>query len=159
MSISRRQFLGTTAMAGSLMAAEAGKSPLPVRVLGRTGVRVTTLAMGAGSRFLMYKDEDKALEAMQRALDLGITYIDTADDYGKDHLSEQRVGKAIRGRRQGLFIATKLSSRDGAESFRIGRRAYGRCSSIAWICCISTRSPRKTTWRRSRRRAACWSRF
>jgi len=53
-------------------------------VLGRTGARVSILAMGTGSRFLTYKEEDKAIEAVQRALDLGITYIDSADDYGKE---------------------------------------------------------------------------
>lgn len=121
MSTSRREFLETTALAclatGSLAA--GAKNELPTRALGKTGVRVSILAMGAGSRFLLYKEEDKALEAVQKALDLGITYIDTADDYGRGHLSEQRIGKAIKGRRDGIFIATKLSNRDGAESQRI----------------------------------------
>src|SRR5262249_49173398 len=48
-----------------------------------------------------------------------ITYIDTSDDYGKEHLSEQRVGKALHGRRDSVFLATKLSSRDGNEAQRI----------------------------------------
>ena len=123
MRISRRRFLGTTALgslaARSLLAATASKTELPTRVLGKTGARVSILAMGTGSRFLLYKEEDKALEAVQRALDLGITYIDSADDYGKDHLSERRVGKAIKGRRDGIFLATKLSNRDGNEARRI----------------------------------------
>jgi len=121
MSTSRREFLEATALAclatGSLAA--GNKTELPTRALGKTGVRVSILAMGAGSRFLLYKEEDKALEAVQKALDLGIAYIDTADDYGRDHLSEQRIGKAIKGRRDSIFIATKLSNRDGAESQRI----------------------------------------
>ena len=122
MSISRRDFLGTTALAGigaTTITAEPTATALPTRVLGRTGARVSILAFGAGSRFLMYKEEDKALEALQKALDLGITYIDTSDDYGKDHLSEQRVGKVIQGRRDKLFLASKLSNRDGAEARRI----------------------------------------
>jgi predicted aldo/keto reductase-like oxidoreductase len=122
MKISRRHFLGTTALgslaARSLMAATSGKTALPTRVLGRTGARVSILAMGAGSRFLMYKEEDKALEAVERALDLGITYIDSSDDYGNDHLSEHRIGKAIKGRRDGIFLATKLSNRDGNQARR-----------------------------------------
>ena len=121
MSTSRREFLESTALAslatGSLAA--ASKTELPTRVLGKTGVRVSILAMGAGSRFLLYKEEDKALEAVHKARDLGITYIDTADDYGRDHLSEQRIGKAIKGRRDGIFLATKLSNRNGDESQRI----------------------------------------
>src|SRR4051812_4377336 len=119
MSISRRDFLGTTAMgslAASSLTADTGKTPLPTRVLGKTGARVSILAMGAGSRFLLYKEEDKAIEAVQKCLDAGITYIDSADDYGKDHLSEKRVGMAIKGRRDKLFIATKLSNRKGEEA-------------------------------------------
>src|SRR5450432_177367 len=119
MSISRREFLEAAALAGasaSALAADSGGAAIPTRVLGRTGARVSILAFGAGSRFLSYRDEDKALEAMQKAMDAGITYVDTSDDYGKDHLSEQRVGKAIQGRRNKIFVATKLSNRDGAES-------------------------------------------
>jgi aryl-alcohol dehydrogenase-like predicted oxidoreductase len=123
MSVSRREFLEAASLAsltaGSLGAATAAKSEMPTRVLGKTGARVSILAFGSGSRFLMYKDEDQALEAVTKALDLGINYIDTADDYGKDHLSEQRIGKAIRGRRDGVFLATKLTNRDGNQSQRI----------------------------------------
>jgi len=121
MSISRREFIGTAAAAGIAAGAPAGtgNTPLPTRVLGRTGAHVSILAFGAGSRFLMYKEDDKAVEALTRALDRGITYIDTSDDYGKDHLSERRVGIAIQGRRDKIFLATKLSNRDGNQSQRI----------------------------------------
>jgi uncharacterized protein len=121
MSISRRDFLGTTALgatAGPLLAAKGDKPAMPTRVLGKTGARVSILAFGAGSRFLKY-DDGAAVEALTRALDSGITYIDTADDYGKEHRSELLVGKALKGRRQGIFLATKLSSRKGEESRRI----------------------------------------
>jgi aryl-alcohol dehydrogenase-like predicted oxidoreductase len=95
------------------------KGALPTRMLGATGERVSILAFGAGSRFLKYAEEDKAVEALTRALDLGINYIDTADNYGPDHLSERRVGITIRGRRERLFLATKLTNRDGRDSQRI----------------------------------------
>src|SRR5712664_1040334 len=99
MSISRRRFLEGAALggiaAGMSSAAKIDKDhKLPTRVLGRTGARVSILAFGGGSRFLMYKDEDKALEAVNRALDLGITYMDTAFGYGSG-LSETRVGKVM----------------------------------------------------------------
>ena len=113
MSISRREFLETAAAgtlaAGSLMA-DGSNAGMPTRILGKTGVRVSILAMGGGSRFLLYP-EDQAAEAVRKALDLGVTYIDTADDYGKDHLSERRIGAAIKGRRDRLFLATKVSTR------------------------------------------------
>jgi uncharacterized protein len=113
MSISQRELAGTVSGAG------ARKTTLPTRVLGKTGERVSILAFGAGSRFLKYADEDQCVAALIRALDMGITYIDTADNYGQDHLSEQRVGMAIRGRREQLFLASKLTNRDGRESQRI----------------------------------------
>ena len=120
MSISRREFIGTTTLtglaAGSLAA--GGGTAMPSRVLGRTGARVSILAFGAGSRFLKYQEEDAALEALRKALDLGITYIDTADDYGKGHLSEQRVGMVLKGRREGIFLATKVSPRGGDDAVR-----------------------------------------
>jgi uncharacterized protein len=121
MSISRREFLETAAVAG-LAAGPLGAgsaSSLPTRTLGKTGARVSILAFGSGSRFLSYKDDEEAIGVLRKALDAGITYIDTADDYGKDHLSERRIGQAITGRRDGLFLATKLSNREGSQSRRI----------------------------------------
>ncbi len=122
MSISRREFIESTAAGGlavgALTAADGSRTGFPTRVLGKTGARVSILAMGGGSRFLMYPDDDQAVAAVKKVLDLGITYIDTADDYS-NHLSERRIGMALKGRRKGIFLATKLSNRDGAESFRI----------------------------------------
>ena len=116
MNISRRAFLGTAALTG--VAARAAADGMPTRVLGRTGARVSILAMGGGSRFLMYKDEDKALEALNRAFDLGISYMDTAYGYG-DGLSEERVGKVMKTRRKGIFLATKINKRKGDEAQRV----------------------------------------
>lgn len=123
MSISRRRFL-ETASAGAL-AAQLGssaelskKTALPTRTLGKTGAKVSLLAMGGGSRFLAYKDEDVALQAMSHALDLGITYIDTAYAYGNG-LSETRVGKVLKGRRNDVFLATKIPVREGDKAMEI----------------------------------------
>ena len=52
---------------------------------------------------------------MPVALDLGITYVDTAYSYGNG-VSESRVGKVIKNRRKGLFIATKVQARGGQVS-------------------------------------------
>ena len=123
MSISRRRFLESAALggiaAGAAGAAEVEKNgKLPTRVLGKTGARVSILAFGGGSRFLMYKDEDKALEAVNRALDLGITYMDTAYSYGNG-VSEERIGKVMKTRRKGIFVATKINKRPGDEALKI----------------------------------------
>jgi len=118
---SRREFIQTTSLsalsAGNLLKASTD-SGMPKRTLGRTGAQVSILAFGCGSRFLAYKDEDKALEALNRALDQGITYVDTAYAYG-DGLSEERVGKVMRTRRAGIWLATKVPERNGDKAMRV----------------------------------------
>jgi len=115
--ISRRQFLeiGTAAGAGVLLLNDVGsarttKDALPSRTLGRTGAKVSILAFGCGSRFLMYKDEESAQAILNRAMDLGITYFDTAYAYG-DGESESRVGKVMATRRKEVWLATKIPDR------------------------------------------------
>ena len=115
-TLSRRDFLGKSGLAlgavaalPALPAAAAG-SKLPHRVLGRTGVSVPILAFGCGSRFLMYESEEAGLAALNRAIDMGITYLDTAIDYG-DGKSETRVGMVMKTRRKEVFLATKIPER------------------------------------------------
>src|SRR5205823_1729827 len=67
-------------------------------------------AFGCGSRFLMYEDEEKAIAALNHAIDLGITYLDTAYAYG-DGKSESRVGKVMASRRKDAWLATKILDR------------------------------------------------
>jgi len=115
---SRRQFFrrigaGAAASAGLPLLNALGepeRQALPHRDLGGNGVKVPILAFGCGSRFLMYEDEDKALEALNHAIDLGITYLDTAYSYG-DGKSETRVGKVMATRRKEVFLATKIPDR------------------------------------------------
>ncbi len=122
---SRRKFLerlalGTAAGAGFPLLTNVGQGApgaLPHRVLRRTGVSVSILAFGCGSRFLMYQEEEKALAALNRALDLGITYFDTAYAYG-DGKSETRVGKVMATRRKEVFLATKIPDRTRDEFTR-----------------------------------------
>jgi len=119
MGISRRQFLQATA-AGAVVAPSLGAgaaAKLPVRSFGKTGMDVSILGFGSGSRFLMYGDEEKALEALGRALDLGITYIDTAHSYGNGK-SEERIGKLMGARRGQVTLATKLSARKADDARR-----------------------------------------
>ncbi|HMF78550.1 MAG TPA: aldo/keto reductase [Bryobacteraceae bacterium] len=90
------------------------KAVLPTRVLGRTGARVSILAFGCGSRFLAYHEDDKAVGALNHALDLGVTYVDTAYAYGNG-ISETRVGKVMSTRRKDVFLATKMQEREGEK--------------------------------------------
>jgi predicted aldo/keto reductase-like oxidoreductase len=120
--VSRRKFLeglaiGSAAGVGMLTglhgtAEGATVERLPHRMLGQTGESVSILAFGGGSRFGMYKDEDASLAALNRALDLGITYVDTAHAYGSPAgESERRIGKVLKTRRKGIFLATKIEQR------------------------------------------------
>ena len=75
MPVSRRDFLGAAALsavAPTLISATG----MPMRTLGKTGAQVSILAFGGGSRFVSY-GEEKGLDALNHALDLGITYIDS----------------------------------------------------------------------------------
>src|SRR5919197_1952729 len=118
--ISRREFfenvgLGTAVGTSVLLlkdvaGARPGTDLIPSRTLGRTGAKVSILAFGCGSRFLMYKDEESASAILNRAIDLGITYLDTAFAYG-DGESESRVGKVMASRRKEVWLATKIPDR------------------------------------------------
>lgn len=125
--MSRRQFLeniglGTAAGTSLLLlkdvaSARPGTDLIPSRTLGRTGAKVSILAFGCGSRFLMYEDEESATAILNRAIDLGITYLDTAYAYG-DGQSETRVGKVMASRRKEVWLATKIPDRTRDEFLR-----------------------------------------
>jgi len=119
MSITRRTFLEASAL-GLIASSVDAKTGMPLRTLGKTGEKISALAFGCGSRWLMYKEEAKALEAMGRAVDLGINYLDCAFGYG-DGLSEERVGKYLksRGGKKGLFVVTKLNTRGYDDSMSL----------------------------------------
>jgi aryl-alcohol dehydrogenase-like predicted oxidoreductase len=119
MSISRRRFLEAAAIgAVTAPSAVASTAPrIPTRSLGKTGIEVSILAFGSGSRFLMYQEDDHAIEALNHAIDLGITYIDTAHSYGNGK-SEERVGKIMATRRKDVALATKLSARKADDARR-----------------------------------------
>jgi aryl-alcohol dehydrogenase-like predicted oxidoreductase len=119
--MNRRQFIETVAtglLATPILAsAKSTSTRLPVRSFGRTGLKVPILGFGSGSRFLMYEQEDEAIEALNHAIDLGITYIDTAHAYG-DGKSEERIGKVMAVRRKEVTLATKIPGRKAAEARR-----------------------------------------
>ncbi len=123
----RREFLkqaavGATvaALADSVLAqtSPASGTGLPTRVLGRTGQRVSILALG-GWHVGAIKDDAESIRLMQAALDEGITFFDNAWDY-HDGRSEELMGRALAegGRRQKVFLMTKNCERDYAGSQR-----------------------------------------
>ena len=81
------------------------------RQLGRSGLRVSVIGLG-GNTFGRYADEAQTAAIIHQAVELGVTLVDTADIYNGG-LSEELVGKAIRGRRDAVVVATKVGMRMG----------------------------------------------
>ncbi|MFM9378961.1 aldo/keto reductase [Gordonia sp. VNK21] len=88
------------------------------RTLGRTGVRVTPLTLGT-MNFGRWQSEEESLRIVDAALDAGIRVVDTADAYA-DGVTEEIVGRALRGRRDRVFLATKFHFQIGDDPSHAG---------------------------------------
>src|ERR1700753_4471413 len=78
------------------------------RTLGRTGIQVSPYALGAMmSGAIGNPDHDDSTRIIHKALDSGINFVDTADRYSNGE-SEEIVGKALKGRRDKIVLATKV---------------------------------------------------
>lgn len=101
---------------------------IPIRTLGGNGPAVSALGLGCMgmSEFYGPADEAEAIRAIDRALDLGVTFLDTADMYGP-FTNERLVGRAVAGRREEVFLATKFGNErlgDGSWVGINGRPEY-----------------------------------
>ncbi len=123
--INRRDFIKTAGLTaaglalapqlqGSVSAYDA--KGMPTIKLGKTGVTIPRLILGAGSRFMAI-EEDKGLEILEHALANGLYYWDTANTYTRqDQFSEIRLGKILKSRRKEVFLATKVSERSADKA-------------------------------------------
>jgi aryl-alcohol dehydrogenase-like predicted oxidoreductase len=86
-----------------------GRNRMQYRTLGRTGIKVSPYAFGAMmlGASIGNPDHDDSIRIIHRALDAGINFVDTADAYSRGE-SEEIVGKALKGRRDDVVLATKL---------------------------------------------------
>lgn len=86
---------------------------IPKRVLGRTGVKVSTLGLGMGPLGITRDNQKQVERLVNLCIDMGITYIDVAPNYG---YGEQKLGPIIKQRRKEVFLVTKVEepSKDGA---------------------------------------------
>ena len=110
MGLSRRGFLASSAVLGApaLQAAPAA-SKLSYRMLGKTGMKVTTVGFGC-----MVTSDGSVIE---RAADMGINYFDTARVYSQGN-NERMVGAALGSRRKNIFLSSKSKGATAAEAFK-----------------------------------------
>jgi aryl-alcohol dehydrogenase-like predicted oxidoreductase len=94
---------------------------METRELGRQGLRVSLLGLGCMgmSEFYGPRDEAESIATIHRALELGMTFLDTADAYGP-FTNEILVGKAIRGKREKVVLATKFGNVRGEDGSFLG---------------------------------------
>ena len=103
------------------------------RKLGRTGISVSALGLGCMgmSEFYGPRDDQESIRVIHRSLELGMNFLDTADVYGMGH-NEELVGRAIRDRRDQVFLATKFGNVRGPKGEWLG--VNGRADYVRQCC-------------------------
>jgi len=142
-NINRRKFLGTAGLAaaasvtaGSAIASEAEKksiplkkndenpfnertySAMPTRSFGKTGFKVGILSLGGQATIEMQGTEEESEKIVNRAIDLGVNYIDTAASYGRGQ-SQLNIGRVMKTRRNEVWLSTKTHDRTYDGSMRL----------------------------------------
>jgi uncharacterized protein len=124
-TINRRQLLKTMGLAGSILALDGQRGlaeawmpassassiatgEIPKRALGRTGVQVSALCFGGAHLGRLDNDAD-AIRLLHEAIDAGFTFLDNAWEYHGGR-SEELMGRALQGKRQQVFLMTKVCS-------------------------------------------------
>jgi len=100
---------------------------MEMRTLGKSGIKVSTIGLGLMSMSGIYgnANDEESIRVIHHALDKGITHLDSADMYGWGH-NETLLGKALKGHRQGVIVATKFGqTKDAAGKQGVdGRPEY-----------------------------------
>jgi len=109
--LDRRTFLSTAALglAAAASGGEVGSAPLPRRKLGKTGARLSII--GLGGIVVVGHEQAEADRIVREAFDRGVNYFDVAPSYG-DGEAEEKLGHALVGLRDKVFLACKTGRRD-----------------------------------------------
>jgi aryl-alcohol dehydrogenase-like predicted oxidoreductase len=128
MKFSRRNFLKVSlAAAGTYLLSKSEKflptllakdTQMPKRLLGKTGYQVGIFSLGGQATLEQPGTEKESIKIINRAIDLGVNYIDTAAAYGQG-ISETYIGKVMRERRNEVFLATKTHNRSYDGSMKL----------------------------------------
>jgi uncharacterized protein len=112
---------GQPGLAFSLSPSNSATSDsMPTRNLGKTGYKVGIFSLGGQAALEKANNEANAVPVIERALDLGVNYIDTSSIYGgPERWSEQYVGKVMKHRRSDAFLATKTKERTREGSMQM----------------------------------------
>ncbi len=138
--INRRRFMYTTAGAvaglgitgieaargpGAVSAADPGSEGMPRRKLGRTGHQVSIFSLGGESTVQQAGRQEEATAILEKALDLGVNYIDTSPTYGGGG-SESNIGQVMARRRKDVFLASKTHDRTYDGTMRLIEQSLKR---------------------------------
>ena len=141
MKLSRREFIKTAGafMAGGIMGAEkllgilrggkvnSSSGSMPVRELGKTGHKVSIFSLGGEAAVESSLNPGRAEDIINRGIDLGVNYIDTAPLYGRT-ASETNIGRVMKERRKEVFLATKTAERSYSGTMRSVEESLRRLS-------------------------------
>jgi aryl-alcohol dehydrogenase-like predicted oxidoreductase len=114
--VTRREFIGGLALltaanhAGTLLESGGSAQEMPYRALGKTGEKVSCIGLGGFHLGQSHLEEADAIKLFHAAVDRGINFSDNSWDYNQGE-SERRVGKALKGYRQKVFVMTKFDGR------------------------------------------------
>ena len=122
---------------------------MEMRTLGNSGINVSAIGLGLMSMSGIYgnANDDESIRVIHYALEKGINFLDSADMYGWGH-NETLLGRALKGRRQGVIVGTKFGQTKDAEGKQgvNGKPEYVSGEITAFGAPWTTKSWSSNTW-------------